>query len=140
MDKHNRANKFGDVMEHMISCFLKEVGINAERAYRPGCQNINGGTLEVDLFIPPRPNFEKGLGVEVKWQASNGSAYQKLPYAVSNIKDAYPFPGIIVYSGPKFRTGPGAGMVRWCEQKVDDQLLAVLDSENFYLWITSQML
>lgn len=134
MKTRSRSNLSGATMEHMIVCFLGEIGLKAIPRYRPGCLNLNGGELEMDVFLPLVPHYPDGLGIEVKWQQSRGSNYHKLPYSVCNIKECYPCPGLLVYSGPEFRTGAGKGMVDWCKTKTDDKLIQVFDTEEFYIW------
>lgn len=92
--------------------------------------------LTPDLLIWHPQKWPWRLGIESKFQRDGGSASDKLPYAVANIKGHYPCPGIIVYGGPALENPYGqAHAVRWLkEQPVDAHYPGALNLEEFRRW------
>src|SRR5581483_1165623 len=88
-------------------------------------ESIYGTHLYADLVIENCHRWTDGLIIEVISQASRGSADQKLPYLVANIRERYPFPTIVVLIGQGFSDKA----VDWLRDQVDcRKLLAVVSS------------
>ena len=127
---HN-ANKSGCKLENQVCTALHDSGLEFLRHYKLSVRSIYGGEMRVDAFISNVSDFPDGLIVECKWQEKRGSAYEKLPYLVLNIKQCYPCPAVIVAAGKEHRNGK----MRWLRGQVDgEKLLAVFTLEEFIAW------
>jgi hypothetical protein len=75
--------------------------------------------------------FPQGLAIESKWQHAQGSVDEKLPYLVSNIREGYHVPAVIVADGGGHR--PEA--LRWLRGQVDGtHLVGVFSLVEFLTW------
>ena len=92
--------------------------------------------LTPDLLIWHPTKWPHRLGIEAKFQESDGSATDKFVYAVTNIKGNYPCPGLIVYGGTQLesRYAQEHG-VRWLrEQPVEGRYMGCATLEEFARW------
>lgn len=135
MSSGARANASGKAAEHILACILEYKGISINRQYIAG-KNIYGGKLQIDIFIRNLNDFPHGLAIESKWQDVKGTADEKLPYLVANIKQCYPCPAVIVVHGGGIRSGA----VRWAKSQVDNNLIAVYSLEEFMSWSLRKLL
>jgi hypothetical protein len=88
-------------------------------------ESIYGAKGRVDIYIPLRTVFPKGLIIESKWQGKSGTTDEKFPYLWLNIMECYPSPTIVVTSG----TGARQCAIDWLKGKVDgEKLVAVYTS------------
>lgn len=125
-----QAVKNGAAAEATIFCILKERGFVVERQKVVG-RSVYGSELRVDFAVAPCPQFPNGLIVESKWQETAGSADEKLPYLVENIRTRYPSPCIVILDGDGFR----AGASEWMRNQVDGRsLLGVFTFTEFLIW------
>jgi hypothetical protein len=125
----SRANKSGRTAESILKHTLELQGFNVQPQYKIG-NNIYGGILKIDLFVKNALNFPDGLAIESKWQDVNGSADEKLPYLVQNIRECYPCPTIVVLQGGGIRQGA----IQWIKSQIDDKLIGVYSLEEFISW------
>ncbi len=126
-----KANRRGRIAENIIADMLKERGYTIERQ-KVICKSIYCQKIRTDIFISNTPDFPNNLAVESKWQGSRGSADEKYPYLVSNIKERYPCPAIVVIGGGGMRESAE----QWLRNQVDgEQLLAVYSFEEFIAWL-----
>jgi hypothetical protein len=98
--------------------------------------NIYGGAIEADLLVMGLARFPDGLVIESKWQDSKGTADEKFPYLVENIRRCYPCPVIVVPDG----SGARPGAIRWLRDQVDGtHLLAVLSIAELMTWCSRNL-
>lgn len=126
-----RANRQGLAAESVIAAMMRDRGHRVIRQYPLGT-SIYGGDLRADCYVPDLPGFPRGLAIESKWQQVGGTADEKLPYLVANIRHCYPCPAIVVVGGGGIR--PGA--LRWLRAQADGaQLVAIFSLEEFLSWL-----
>lgn len=128
------ANKTGSVAERIIACILSERGYKIKRQFPIG-NSIYNHKLKCDFFISNVSGFPKGLIIESKWQDVGGSADEKFPYLVMNIKEKYPCPVIVVVGGD----GCKAGAIEWLINQVDSKLIAVQSVEEFVSFVNRKL-
>ena len=113
------------------SCFVPQ--------YQPISAGIykkkNGVKCDFLLYVPDV--FQDGLVLEAKWQDSQGSVDEKMPYLVENIK-LNPCDSIVVIGGQ----GMTPGSKRWIKEQVGEakNLLEVFESlADFQDWFNSKL-
>lgn len=125
-----RANRTGNAAEEVIAAVLNINGIEYIRQ-RPVGMSIYGHPLRADYYLPTEE-----LIIESKWQEVAGSADEKLPYLVTNIRECYPYPTVLVIGG----TGWKAGALAWVRKQTDEyRLVKVLSIEDFMRWCNQGM-
>ncbi len=132
IDQGRLANKSGATAEHVIACILSD--IPHRRQVILG-QSIYGHPLRIDIVIDLIAAYPQGLAIEIKRQNSSGSVDEKIPYAIANIKEALPMPGVLILDG----AGMKRGARRWAEKQVGGNLVAVLDAIGFAGWIQNKL-
>ena len=101
------------------------------------CNSIYGTKLYTDFVVIGIPPYEKGLAIESKYQGSSGSADEKFPYLVENIKTMFPIPCLILYS----LDGARPKSVEWLlKQKDGTKLIEILKYDKFPTWLHDRML
>ena len=99
--------------------------------YRSARQSTEPSSAVISLSTVWRP-IQRGLIVESKWQDVSGTADEKFPYLVANIRHCYPLPTVVVASG----NGARPGAIAWLRSRVDGtQFVAVQSIEDFVSWI-----
>jgi hypothetical protein len=78
-----------------------ELGLKVESEVYVG-RRIWGSRRRIDVVLK-HPETRVSLGVECKFQATAGTAEEKLPATISDIK-TWPIRGIVAFSGPGFST------------------------------------
>lgn len=135
MTDGTRANQTGQRAERVIACMLRERGYSFERQAYLG-KSIYGHKLYCDFFVSNIPEFPGGLIIESKWQGSGGSADEKFPYLVENVRQVFPCPAVIVIAGG----GHKPGAVAWLKAQVDgEKVFAVLNLEEFLCWMNKDL-
>jgi hypothetical protein len=89
----------GDVLVKQVVALANALGLDAREQFRCG-RRIWGAERRIDVVLT-NPIDRKRLGVECKYQASQGSAEEKIPTTIQDIA-AWPIPGIVVFSGEGF--------------------------------------
>jgi len=160
MTAGGRANQSGNVLEKTVAAVLDGHGYVALNQDLPKKQRlawllntrespkryakqvyIGLGIYQTDIFVDfyliDEQKYPKGLIIECKWQQSNGSVDEKLPYVNLNIKKCYPAPAIVVIDGGGMK--PGA--IAWLEKQVhsNPNLLAVYDLKSFMIWANNHL-
>lgn len=130
-----KAVSNGKAAEATIYCILKERGYTVEKQKFLG-RNAYGERVKVDFVVYGIRGMERGLIIESKWQSSNGTADEKLPYLVKNIQEYYPYPAIVVVDGGGFREGA----ISYMRNQVDGKkLIAVFTFGEFLSWINQTL-
>lgn len=88
--------------ERLIALIGVSLGLDYRRRLTVG-KTVYGRDREVDVLFRDNRNGNR-LAVEAKYQRVAGTADEKLPYAVLNLK-TLPLPGVIVYGGGGFHLG-----------------------------------
>ncbi|WP_461368398.1 PD-(D/E)XK nuclease superfamily protein [Candidatus Darwinibacter acetoxidans] len=135
MTNGTTANQTGQRAERVIACMLHERGYSFERQVYLG-KSIYGHKLYCDFLVSNIPEFPNGLIIESKWQGSAGSADEKFPYLIENVRQVFPCPTVIVIAGGGHR--PGA--VTWLKAQVDGKkVVAALNLEEFLCWMNKDL-
>ncbi len=77
----------------------RDLGLQVETEVYVG-RRIWGARRRIDVVVSD-PGQRRSLGIEVKYQRSAGSAEEKIPSTIDDIR-AWPIPGIVVFHGPGF--------------------------------------
>ena len=125
------ANLSGRTLENVIEDALVRKGLTPGVHCALDALSIFGKRIQVDVKIDPCLVFPTGLIVESKWQDVGGSAEEKLPYLVMNIRLRYPYPTIIIIDGH----GWSDGALAWLRAQIDGHLLAVFSLKEFVSWL-----
>jgi hypothetical protein len=147
MAKSNLANKTGGNLESFVDNVIRTQGyrqvddselenyiVNEKPGYyarqvRLG-KGIYGTGIQADFMLYYETS-KPPLIIECKWQQSGGTADEKLPFLVANVRDKYPYPTCVVIDGLGFR--PGA--IAWLKQQKDSKIVAVLQMQEFQTWV-----
>ncbi len=98
MSGHEYANLVADYLHHNFS----DRGITIYREVSIG-KSIIGKNRRVDMLLTSESQ-NQAFAIECKFQDSSGTADEKIPYALQNMK-ALPMGGCIVYAGTGFSVG-----------------------------------
>lgn len=77
----------------------RALGLNAQTEVAVG-RRIWGAKRRIDVVLK-HPETRVSLGIECKYQAGAGSAEEKIPATIEDIR-AWPIRGIVVYCGEGF--------------------------------------
>lgn len=131
------ATRNGRRLEEHVEQVLRSAGWAFKRQVVIGV-SIYGHPLKVDVDVDPRAGFPGGLVIECKWQQSAGSADEKFPYVVENIRSGqFGSRRVVVVIAS---TGFKAGAVRWLrlQQLAEPRLAGVFNLEEFMAWVARQ--
>lgn len=120
------ANLHGTDARSAVESLLTSSGHLVERDQVVG-ETIYGTPARVPFIASACRRCSSDVIVEVVSQSSRGSADQKFPYLVENIKTRYNLPTIVVLIGEGF----SKGSLEWLRAQVDGKrLLAVMTLEH----------
>ena len=130
-----RASGVGKMHEDAIVSHLMHFKLDyKQQVHFPGI--YPGRKTRVDFLVTGIPPWEEGLIIESKNQGSPGSADEKFPYMVANIKEKYPHPCVILYS----LDGAGRGALEWLlSQKDGVRLIEIIKYDKFPTWLYERM-
>ena len=77
----------------------RNLGLDVETEVYVG-RRIWGARRRIDIVVTDRVQ-RRSLGIEAKYQKSTGSAEEKIPSTIEDIR-AWPIPGIVCFYGPGF--------------------------------------
>jgi hypothetical protein len=103
--------------------------------WRSHFKTIYGTQLRADFYLWHPHKHPCGLLIEHKYQETNGTTDQKLPYAVANLKSTG-IPAMLVITGPAFRPGVRA----WCKAQEDALLTVVTSSDAWTILLNRGLL
>jgi len=89
----------GDVLCKEVVATAHRLGLTAREQYQCG-RRIWGAVRMIDVVLTD-PASRRRLGVECKFQGTQGSAEEKIPAIIQDIA-AWPIAGLVVFSGPGF--------------------------------------
>ena len=96
-----RAVENGNQLRDAGAHIGTELGLDAEIEVKVG-RRIWGAKRSIDVVLKD-PVSRLSLGIECKYQGSKGSAEEKIPATIEDIK-AWPIRGIVVFDGEGFST------------------------------------
>jgi len=94
-----KAVASGKELEDRVESIGKSLGLKAERQVAVG-RRIWGARRNIDVVLK-HPETRVSLGLECKYQGRSGSAEEKIPATIEDIR-AWPIRGLVVYAGGGF--------------------------------------
>lgn len=94
-----KAVENGNQLRDAVVVVGEELGLDADIEVAVG-RRIWGAKRRIDVVLKD-PVTRVSLGLECKYQGSKGSAEEKIPATIEDIK-AWPIRGMVVYSGDGF--------------------------------------
>ncbi len=94
-----RAVRQGHDLRDRVVALAQELGLKAEIEVRVG-RRVYGKRRRIDVVLR-RPDTDRILGIECKYQGSSGTAEEKIALILQDIAH-WPIPGIVVIDGPGF--------------------------------------
>lgn len=126
-----KPNQSGAATEANVAAVLSNAGVTFTSQTVLG-RTIYGSELRVDFVARNLKRYPNGVVIESKWQDCAGTADEKFPYLVENIRSCYPLPAIVVAHGGGCR--PGA--LAWLRAQRDGlKLVEVFNMEELTSWL-----
>ena len=91
----------GKSLEAAVAAIGRELGLQVRRQVKVG-RRIWGAERHIDVVLT-EPDLRRSLGIECKWQGTRGTAEEKIPATIEDIR-AWPIQGIVCFAGPGFTT------------------------------------
>ena len=99
MPGKGKATKSGDALKRNVVALAEEMGLKAEMEVK-AARRLWGQRRYIDVVITDEKTGKR-LGVECKYQATAGTAEEKIPATIQDIAH-WPIPGIVVIDGTGF--------------------------------------
>ena len=99
MPGKGRAPKSGDELKQRVVALSQSLGLKAETEVK-AARRLWGQRRYIDVVITDEKTGKR-LGVECKFQATTGTAEEKIPATIQDIAH-WPIPGIVVIDGEGF--------------------------------------
>ncbi len=93
------APKSGDELKQRVVAIAQSLGLKAQTEVR-AARRLWGQQRHIDVVITDEKSGKR-LGVECKFQATAGTAEEKIPATIQDIAH-WPIPGIVVIDGEGF--------------------------------------
>lgn len=93
------APKSGDELKQQVVTLAQSLGLKAQTEVK-AARRLWGQRRYIDVVITDEKS-SKRLGVECKFQATSGTAEEKIPATIQDM-DHWPIPGIVVIDGQGF--------------------------------------
>jgi len=94
-----QAVKRGTELEDQVVALAAALGLKSERQVTVG-RRIWGAERRIDVVLKD-PVTRLSLGVECKFQGTSGTAEEKIPATIEDMK-AWPIRGVVVFDGDGF--------------------------------------
>jgi hypothetical protein len=112
------APKSGDELKRNVVALAQRMGLKAETEVK-AARRLWGQKRYIDVVITDEKTGKR-LGVECKYQATSGTAEEKIPATIQDIAH-WPIPGIVVIDGEGFSSNMqgylmSTGKVVWYEE------------------------
>ncbi len=98
----------GDDLVQKVVALAAELKLQARTQVRVG-RRIWGAIRKIDVVLT-ETSTRRTIGVECKFQSSQGTAEEKIPSTIQDIA-AWPIPGIVVFSGDGFSANMSAFLI-----------------------------
>ncbi len=89
----------GTALRTAVASLAASLGLTADEEVYVG-RRIWGSQRKIDVIMTD-PETRRRLGVECKFQGTGGSAEEKIPATIDDIR-SWPIDGIVVFSGSGF--------------------------------------
>lgn len=99
MPRKGTALKRGDELKQNVAALARRMGLKAETEVK-AARRLWGQRRYIDVVITDEKTGKR-LGVECKYQATSGTAEEKIPATIQDIAH-WPIPGIVVIDGEGF--------------------------------------
>ncbi len=99
MPGRSTAVASGHQLRDKVAALGRELGLSVETEVEVG-RRIWGTKRRIDVVLK-HPDTRVSLGIECKYQGGPGTAEQKVPATIEDIR-AWPIRGIVVYAGQGF--------------------------------------
>ena len=99
MAGRSKAVASGNDLRDQVAELGRALGLDVETEVSVG-RRVWGARRRIDVVLK-HPETRVSLGVECKFQAGRGSAEEKIPATLEDIR-AWPIRGIVVYAGAGF--------------------------------------
>ena len=99
MAGQGKAVENGNQLRDAVAAIGEKLGLDADLEVTVG-RRVWGAKRRIDVVLKD-PTTRVSLGVECKFQGTKGSAEEKIPATIEDIR-AWPIRGIVVYSGDGF--------------------------------------
>ena len=118
MPGRGTAPKSGDELKQNVVALAQRLGLKAETEVK-AARRLWGQRRYIDVVITDQKTGKR-LGIECKYQATSGTAEEKIPATIQDI-DHWPIPGIVVIDGEGFSSNMqgylmSTGKVLWYEE------------------------
>ena len=94
-----KAVHSGNELRDAVATLGESLGLAAEKEVAVG-RRVWGAKRRIDVVLRD-PGSRMSLGIECKYQDTRGSAEEKIPATIEDIR-AWPIRGIVVYAGEGF--------------------------------------
>jgi len=102
------AVKNGAELQDAVCAMGKKLGLEVRTQFKVA-RRIWGAERKIDVVLI-HPDTRKTLGIECKYQGSQGTAEEKIPTTIKDIS-AWPIPGIVVFAGKGFTSNMKAFLI-----------------------------
>ncbi len=99
MPGSSTAPKSGRELQQRVVQLAEELGLKVSTEVE-AARRLWGAKRRIDVVLVSEKTG-KTLGIECKYQASRGTAEEKIPTTIQDI-ESWPIPGIVVIAGPGF--------------------------------------
>jgi hypothetical protein len=93
------AVKSGEELKDQVKELGRRLGLEARVEVRVG-RRLWGSERYIDVILT-HATTRKSMGLECKYQATRGTAEEKIPATIADIA-AWPIPGLVVFAGEGF--------------------------------------
>lgn len=93
------ATASGQGLTSRVKTLAESLGLSVRTEVRVG-RRLWGAVRKIDIVLTD-PTTRRTLGLECKYQKTKGTAEEKIPSTVDDIR-AWPIPGLVVTDGPGF--------------------------------------
>lgn len=107
MPGKGKAPRVGSDLADRVTAVAQKLGLETVREVRVG-RRIWGAERRIDIVVTGRDS--RRLGIECKFQATSGSAEEKIPATIQDIR-AWPIEGIVVFEGEGFSANMRAFLI-----------------------------
>jgi len=103
-----KAVSSGDELCGAVGELGKRIGLEVREQFKVA-RRIWGAERRIDVILKD-PRTTKTLGIECKFQSVGGTAEEKIPTTIQDIR-AWPIDGLVVFAGPGFTVNMKAFLI-----------------------------